>query len=487
MKFWKRTFPVAAVFVSLLMLACAGAPKTIQPPDWVLSNPADDAEFTYFVGHGVDGDLPTAEEAALGAIVDDIMRFIGVKITSESTAEAKASLDDFQASVRQVVKQSGSADVKGFRIADRYVYRDAKGFTVYLLGKYVKNDLNAEKRRLESEFAERQEAISGPEEEGDKKALLGDHYAAFSKYVEAASAAMTSTVANASIKFERLIQKAKESLSLISLEAARDSFSVMVNSPFPERIRVRAKAGGDGLANVPLIASYKEVNDRGRSTIKNISLVTGGNGVVDFLPPPVTFVGKGQITVYLDASAVLSVFDKAPRSVQTLINGLNDEASGKRVVINFEAMSAAKTIPTAVLVLDVDTVQKPTGSRDVESGILQALSSAGFATRTVSVDVNSMISQGEQEFVSTMKETYGSQIKRLAYGTVMIEEFTEDSGSYIVKVSGVVKVVDLETGSVIFTDSRFKRARAGNSTSAITSAFRGIGLEFGEKMAAELP
>ena len=71
--------------------------------------------------------------------------------------------------------------------------------------------------------------------------------------------------------------------------------------------------------------------------------------------------------------------------------------------------------------------------------------------------------------------------------TCALPIFEESEGNFLVKVSGTVKAADLATGTILFTDSRSKRSRGGNTVSVINAAFRGLGKEFGEALAAGLP
>jgi hypothetical protein len=70
---------------------------------------------------------------------------------------------------------------------------------------------------------------------------------------------------------------------------------------------------------------------------------------------------------------------------------------------------------------------------------------------------------------------------------VGIESFDENNGNYLVKVAGTVKVVELSTGAILFSERLFKRSRGSNSAGAISAAFRLLGMEIGATIASRLP
>jgi len=209
---------LTSIAVTLVLVGCAGGAGSQSPPDWIGTPPAANATSTFFTGAGTskEGDQAKAEEIARGALIDEIMRYLGVKITAQTTATARASVDSFQSEVRQQLTQTGSGNIAGLQIAGKYVEKRANGLTVYLLAKYSTTDLAKEKRRLEEVFREQVEAVSGPEKEAQDLEAAGSFYAAAARYLDAAAAASKSGIDNAKIKFERVINSAKAALDHVA-------------------------------------------------------------------------------------------------------------------------------------------------------------------------------------------------------------------------------------------------------------------------------
>ena len=99
-----RRFGIAAVAALLVLSACAtGAPSQGQAvPDWVLSTPKPDSANTYFVGQAPapGGDLATGTDDAAANLIASIMQYIGVKVSVDTSASARASLDSYSADIR---------------------------------------------------------------------------------------------------------------------------------------------------------------------------------------------------------------------------------------------------------------------------------------------------------------------------------------------------------------------------------------------------
>jgi len=140
---WKGGRPASLtvlVVAVLVALGCASAPAATsaaadpapKAPAWTMETPAPSGGNTYFVGYAdgsADAEAKATENATAGMITE-IMRYIGVTITAESSATAKSTLDTFEADLVQTVTQSSSGRVSGFQLAEKYVAKSASGVTV---------------------------------------------------------------------------------------------------------------------------------------------------------------------------------------------------------------------------------------------------------------------------------------------------------------------------------------------------------------------
>ncbi|WP_455381758.1 hypothetical protein [Salinispira pacifica] len=486
----------ALLVAALLFSGCATAQSpnngnaVTGVPDWVTNPPTGDNRYDYFVGLASDstGDVAKAEEQATNSLIAEIVRFLDVRITADTTAEARTTLQEFQATVVQQVRQTGSAQVKGFRVADRYVQRQGGRVTVYILGRYDHDALLAEQQRLSALFQEQIAAVSGPEREGDQLLAVGREYEAVRKYVEAAAAAAGSGIDNADVKFERNINKARSAVSDLRISKLNDNLSATLNEPFSEDFlaKVETSVGGVAkpVADVPLLVSYRELGTNGRTRVATTTIRTNSDGVARFTHPIPTIVGGDTLTMRLDLSASLSSLDSVPGSMQSLVGGLRDAVASRRVSFSYSVISRAVETPVAVVVLDTDNAGNPTNENGTASGIESELSAQGFTIPSISFDPQRLKGRSDAEIIAGLRASM--EQGRAAYGVVSIQEFTEGDG-YVVKVGGTVKVADLSSGRILYSRSMFTLSRGDNAASAISAAFRTLGRNFGQDIARTLP
>ncbi|MDQ7796393.1 MAG: hypothetical protein RDU47_06385, partial [Spirochaetia bacterium] len=100
-----------ALVVALIVSSCASTPSI---PEWVSQKPAPDARYTYFVGSSSAPDSATAANDATASLIAGIMQYMGVSVSVSSSAEARASLDDYQAQITQTVKTESKGRLAGF-------------------------------------------------------------------------------------------------------------------------------------------------------------------------------------------------------------------------------------------------------------------------------------------------------------------------------------------------------------------------------------
>ncbi|MFP4534798.1 MAG: hypothetical protein ACLFNP_03690 [Spirochaetaceae bacterium] len=489
-----RSTVIVTVSAALLLGACAtergsSPAQTEEPaPDWVMRAPEPTDQYEYFVGSSSDesGDTAAAEDQAIADLIAEITRYLGVRVTSETSAEARASLNSFESEVTQTVRQQSEARVAGFRVQDRYVEEQAGRVTVHILARYERSALEAEKRRLEALFQERIDAIAVPEEEAENLESRGAYVRAAQKYIEAAAAAASSDIENAQIRFERNISAARNILSELTIEKLDDNLSALVGSPFDERFRARVTVGGRPLEDVEMLVGYKVLRSNGRTGVSTSRVRTNDEGVAAFQHPVPEFVGTESLTMGLDLDAYLTPLQDAPRSYQSDIDGLLDVLASKRVVFRYSVESGAGSVPTAVVVLATDIAGNPIRDGATESGILQRLSSEGFDIRVLSFPREELNGMSDADLLEEFRRVADPSVRRVVYGVVGIDEFEERDG-VIVRVSGQVRTVRLSDGEVLAVAEGFQRSRGLSSQSAISAAFRGLGNKFAEQLMRELP
>jgi hypothetical protein len=470
----------------------AAEPAKKAPPQWVLTQPAGNAQFEFFVGSSSDasGDAAKAEEQAIYSLIAEITRYMGVRITTDTTSEAKASLDAFQAQVTQQVRQQGDARVTGFRVADKFVDKDKARVTVYLLAQYDRAELEKEKARLAAVFQEQIDAVALPEQKGREFENRGDLFNSIKSYIEAAAAASGSNVDNAAIKFERNINNAKRVVGRIGLVPLTGVLTGAIGEPLRETFKLKVVNGqGEKDPPVPgadIQVSFKELRG-GRVGIRTASLQSDENGMVEFEHPTPSFVGSEKLTMMLDLSAFLRPLDRVPRNFAFHVNGLQDLVGTKRADFEYTVLSRAKDVPTGIVVLDMDTAGNSTGGSGTASGILESLSTDGFKVRTLAYNSTMLKGMSDADIVKSIAASFGTQVERIIFGTIAIDEFVEEKGTFQVRVAGTVKAADLKSGQVFYSKRMFKRSIGSSSDGAISGAFRNLGVDFGKDLSRNLP
>ena len=483
---------LAAVVVVAFLAGCASTPGAggEKRPAWVDSPPADTSELFYFLGAGSDpvGNEASARQLASTQLVSEITRFLGVKVTSETTVEARDAYGQFESNVSQTINEQSSAMIGDLRIADVYTEKTAAGVNVFLLAEYDKGALLEEKARLEAVFAEQEEAISGPEKEGMDLMNSGKYYSAAVKFMEAALASVSSSVDNADIKFERNINNAKDAISMIRFTGLNDNVTGLLGEALEDSFRLKV-TGGDAdavLKGVPVRVFYKAAGRNNRKRAVTESLMTDSGGMIDFTRPAVQFTGRETLIMSLDLTAALEPLQDLPNKYLDQIDGLEQSAGQKSVTFNYEVVSMAREIPTAVFVTDLDKNRNDLGRSDTTAGILEILSGEGFTVSGLPRN-SSMAGLSNEDLIRTVKRSYGDTYKRVVYGSAEIVSFEESEGAYLIQVSGNVTVLDLSSGNVLYSSNKTSRARGGSETGIITQAFKSLGKNLAEDLADNLP
>ncbi|MCA1949941.1 MAG: hypothetical protein LDL24_05195 [Treponema sp.] len=485
-----------AVLFALLLAGCAGGPAaaanqtgSTQAPSWTMETPAPSGGFTYFVGYAdgpVNGEVQ-ASEAATASLIAEIMRYIGVTITAESSATARSTLDSFQADLVQTVKQSSTNRVTGFQIAERYVQKKPNGVTVYILGKYNTKDLEAEMKRIAAVFQEKIDAVAVPEAKGKELLAAGDVIGAVRQFIAAASAASGSSIENAAIKFERNINNAREALALIKLEKLNDRLQANPGAEFKTPFRALISVSGNPISQAPIIVGYQSKLANGRMTTKTAKLLSGPDGVISFIHPSPDFVGKANLTMRLDLSAEMEALYSAGDKFSSLVAGLEDAIADKRITFEYTVLSQAKNIPTAVLIVDTDSA----GSLSVGttgSALLQTLSSNGFKVSAAALAPDQIAGKDDTAILAAAKTVLAGKAERFIYGTSRVVSVKDDKTQKIVTVSAEIKVVELASGRILYSSVKQVPGLGTTEKEAMEAARRQLGQKtIGEDLAAALP
>lgn len=418
------------------------------------------------------------------------MRYLGVRITSETTATARASLDDFQTDVVQQLTSTASGRVTGLEISEKWQVEQAGGLTLYILARYNKTDLMKEKRRLEEIFQEKIEAVSGPELEAQELQSRGLLYQAAIRYLDAASAAFKSDLENAEIKFERNINQASEAIRSIGIVKLNDNLSTYMGKEFEEPFQAKVVNGSTaddpGVEGVSVRVVYKVMRKSGRPAVRTATVKTDTDGVISFAAPAPNFVGTEQIIMSLDISDALESLLDVPDKLYSQVEGFEQLVLKKKISFSFESLSMASRISTGVAVFDLDASANPIALTETSAGLLEKLGQAGFQVNNLPVAVTNVAGRSTAQVAQFLNKNFGTQVERAIFGTAKISDHSQEKDTVIIQVSGTVTVVELASGKTLLTVNKSKRAQGTNASAALSTAFKKLGEDIGEAIINQL-
>ena len=165
------------------------------------------------------------------------------------------------------------------------------------------------------------------------------------------------------------------------------------------------------------------------------------------LPSPRLF-GNQTVTAALDLSPELEPLLQAAGADKELVSSLEQAIASVRAVLHYRTTSLAASIPTGVLVMDLDRGGNPIPEDDTAAGIENALSQSGFHILPIPSN-RSICGIDMPDLVTILRNNFGSKIQRAIVGHARISGFEHTDGNYVVKVTGHIEVADLESGKVL--------------------------------------
>lgn len=475
----------------LLLLGALGAGAVARafaaPPNWVAATPPPDAESTYVAGAGssATGDAAEAEERARTALLDALMRQLGIE---EPVAPAAAALaDEERGELRRQLAREGSGRIVGLAVADRYVESGASGVTVHLLARYVTADLLREKDRLAR--AVRQQEVEGLERKGEGLVRSGRLFEAVLAYLEAAAAAARPGASDTGAWFARAMDEARTALERISLVKLNDELSTAAGTVFAEPFRVKAvsgaKAADPPVPEVTLAVTWADWRSGARQAA-TARLRTAEDGVAAFLHPAPGFVGAETLTMAIDLAPSLSALDGLPEDQQRIVAGFADLAARKLVAFRLESYSPARDIESAAILAALDANGAPLAGQEFAAGLLKPLAAAKFRLKALALDPAVVAASTDAQLVLAASQQGGETVRRVFYGTARLESVGVAGDAFTATASGTVKVADVKTGVVLLSVTRTCTTSAANGVAASSAALAQLGEDIGQEIASRL-
>ena len=436
---------ILLLILTLISLSCASYKNKPEEelPAWIEKVPAGDADYEYFTASGTNKNFTLAEADAKNNLINEIIRYLGVSIKTETTTTALGSIENLEKILKSEISQSSAANIKKLKIKNRYTKKNKDSLTVYLLAEYDKNELRKERDRLLKIAEEKILSVSEPQKKADDFFESKKYYSAALYYTKAASAALSSGIENGDIKFRQNISNAKESLKKINinlqknnLENTSNDFLIPINiGTFEER--------------VPLLVSYKtKVKNTTSIIIEGIE--TDQNGTANFILHDEKIEPKARIRIELDISEIKQIlgskdFDEYQEAVKEL------QQIVFKQIINFEFKKPENKIKkeqkgTVSLFIE----QADSKNSIIEEKILDILKDMNFKT------------------ISAKNENPAADF--FIYAKIETDEASKAADGFLVRLNADIEIKNPNTQEIIYKKNISKRGAGFTEKEAHRSA-----------------
>jgi len=507
----RRVARVAGIAAALIVMSgivscimsCASGPAAI--PSWTVHTPDPDAVNTFFTGSGTGRTAAEALENAQSNLVASVMQYMGTQVNVQTSATARASLDNYQAELIQSVSTESSGRLSGFRIKDKQVYADKKSGTVqaYILATYSTVELNKERTRMDDMAREKVDAVAVPETAGDSLFAEGRAFQAVRKFLEAAIAATAPGVDNPRQKVERNLSKARAAVAVLSLSIDGPSTGESGKTPEkPFSVLVLARSASllpsspsllsppSPAADVAISLSLPRKLASGKIGSRTELLRSDRNGRVVYAASAPDFSGSTRVSAALDLQAELDLAYSLPKEYSAIVAALENDIASRTVDIDWKIVSAARGIPLAVAIFETDQRGYSLADRPMSGGLQEALRAAGFTVMQIASLPPAILLSGDDTAVLAAARAAGvpAFAARITYGAANIDAVASDGSMFIATASGGLKTLDLASGALLHSASRSAQGIGATEDSAGHAALASLGKNvFGMELASSLP
>ena len=435
------------LILTLTLFSCASYKNKSEEeqPAWIEKVPAGDADYEYFTASGTNKNFTLAEADAKNNLINEIIRYLGVSIKTETTTTALGSIENLEKILKSEISQSSTANIKKLKIKNRYTKKNKDSLTVYLLAEYDKNELRKERDRLLKIAEEKMLSVSEPQKKADDFFESKKYYSAALYYTKAASAALSSGIENGDIKFRQNISNAKESLKKIKLNLQKDSLENTSNE-FLIPINI-----GTFEERVPLLVSYKtKVKNTTSIIIEGIE--TDQNGTANFILHDEKIEPKARIRIELDISEIKQIlgskdFDEYQEALKELQQIIFKQ------IINFEFKNPENKIKkekeqkgTVSLFIE----QADSKNSIIEEKILDILKDMNFKT------------------ISAKNENQSADF--IIYARIETDEVSKAADGFLVRLNADIEIKNPNTQEILYKKNISKRGAGFTEKEAHRSA-----------------
>lgn len=235
---------------------------------------------------------------------------------------------------------------------------------------------------------------------------------------------------------------------------------------------------------------------------------------VDIVPPPAEGVTARSVVAAAQSDGVLVVpapevtgvtqyrlsplwlVDAAERLRTAGIDAtlLASLADAVVAVVGVEAVSEAATVPTALVLADVDIAGNSVAGHGAATGARQVLEAEGFGVHTVDDPrvAQQLIDEPSSTIVARLYDTLPfdtlSRAERIIVGVARIVDVVEaDGGDTTVTVELTARAVDVRRDEIYLEERFVERVTGTDASSVVGAAFRSAGRRLATRLIRRLP
>lgn len=438
---------ILLLILTLILFSCASYKNKPEDevPAWIEKVPAGDADYEYFTASGTNKNFTLAEADAKNNLINEIIRYLGVSIKTETTTTALGSIENLEKILKSEISQSSAANIKKLKIKNRYTKKNKDSLTVYLLAEYDKNELRKERDRLLKIAEEKILSVSEPQKKANDFFESKKYYSAALYYAKAASAALSSGIENGDIKFRQNISNAKESLKKIKLNLQKDSLENTSNE-FLIPINI-----GTFEERVPLLVSYK-TKIRNTTSIIIEGIETDQNGTANFILHDEKIEPKARIRIELDIFEIKQIlgskdFDEYQEALKEL------QQIVFKQIINFEFKKPENKI------------KKEKEQKGTVSLFIEQTDSKNAITEEKILDI---LKDMNFKTISAKNENQSADF--FIYAKIETDEASKAADGFLVRLNADIEIKNPNTQEIIYKKNISKRGAGFTEKEAHRSA-----------------
>ncbi|MBN2658764.1 MAG: hypothetical protein JXR86_17050 [Spirochaetales bacterium] len=462
-----------------IIFSCATTPENeIQPPEWFLNPPPDNKDFRYFTVSVRDSFLKDVVALAGEELFVQVSSVLGL-----GRGEAgKEDLSEIRAEISSIVN---GAEVPGFKLINKQIDESGTERIIYVLVRMENARVDELRIELEDIFRAGSTA-SIFSVEAEDLISRGEMYKAALSYIKAA---LESAGSDNRFITEQNLRAAIAILNDMQLRVldGPSELSVGSNGIFKAQLVMKSSQEKTVWKDVSVKISFRD-RKKGAVIGDRFAMVrSSDSGLVNFVHPSPGFTGSGKVVMSLDLLNDLEDFSLLEEKFPDEFEALTAAAGSVKVQFDFSIISSAPSVMTGVYIVDSDFLRKPLDSRQTQIGLASSLEGAGFNVRQLELDRKYLFDLNDDELLRDLPYLVNGEYRRAVFGVAQIVEFDDSAAGFTVVTEAKVRVLDLESGEILFEETLSKRVQGGESQATINTSFKELGKSFATLLMDKLP